>query len=189
MSGTATLLAGLILACNPSLPVKTASRYAELSAQQASSVGVRGDTFVALVCSESGWRSGAVSASREDWGLGQVRARFLPGCRSDTDPTSVPSPSCRSEQQRLLEPEHNLRVVAKAIKSWRELCRQQTGHAKETNWLAGYVGLGRRGRSLCGMTYRKGRWIAEPISANVQRVLDYRKRLAHQSARGRKRSR
>lgn len=189
MSGPATLLAGLILACNPTLPGKTAARYAQVAAQQANVAGVRPDILVALVCSESGWRSGAVSADREDWGLGQVRARYLPGCRNDSSPTSSPSPSCRSEQQLLLQPEHNLRVVGKAIKSWRELCRQQTGHAKERNWLAGYVGLGRRGQSLCGMTSRKGRWTDQPVSASVQRILDYRKRLARQHAKGRKRSR
>lgn len=188
MSGPATLLAGLILACNPTLPGKTAARYAQITAKQAVSAGVRADIVVALVCSESGWRSGAVSADREDWGLGQVRARYLPGCREDADPTGAPSSSCRLEQQRLLEPEHNLRVVGKAIKSWRELCRQQTGHAKERNWLAGYVGLGRRGRSLCGMTFSKGRWTYQPTSDSVQRILDYRRRLARQSAKGRRKS-
>lgn len=182
MPGPAPLLAALILACNPSLPQKTAARYATLANAHATAVGVRGDTFVALVCSESGWRSGAVSSNREDWGLGQVRARFMPGCRGDADPTSDPSPSCRSEQQRLLDPDSNLKSVAKAIKSWRDLCRQQTGHAKERNWLAGYVGVGQQGQSLCGMTRHRGKWRQSPISAPVQRVLDIRKRLLRHSA-------
>jgi hypothetical protein len=189
MPGPAPLLAALILACNPALSSKTAARYAEVSAAQAKAVGVRSDTFVALVCSESGWRSGAVSKDREDWGLGQVRARFMPGCRRDADPTASPSPSCRSEQQRLLEPGHNIEITAKAIKSWRDLCREQTGHAKERNWLAGYVGLGQQGRSLCGQSRRRGKWTELPISGNVQRILDIRKRLARQSAKGRKKSR
>lgn len=182
MPGPAPLLAAMILACNPSLPQTTADRYASLASAHATAVGVRGDTFVALVCSESGWRSGAVSGNREDWGLGQVRARFMPGCRSDADPTGDPSPSCRSEQMSLLEPDRNLATVAKAIKSWRDLCRRQTGYAKERNWLAGYVGVGQQGRSLCGMTRRKGKWTPSPISAPVQRVLDIRKRLLRQSA-------
>jgi hypothetical protein len=183
MSGPAALLAAMIFACNPSLPQKTASNYAAMASKAAAQASVDPKIVVALVCTESGWRSGAVSRDGEDWGLGQIRARYLPGCRGDADPTSAPSKTCRATQASLLGPEHNLQIVAKAIKSWRVRCRQQTGHARERNWLAGYVGLGQRGQSKCGMTRRKGRWKYLPTSATVQRVLDTRKRLIRQAAK------
>lgn len=91
--------------------------------------------LVAYVEHESRFTAGAVSGDGEDYGLGQVRARFQRPCRR-----SRASVKCRAEKARLLaDPAYNMRVVAWKIraakkgKSWRKSRTPGT-------WLAALAG-------------------------------------------------
>ena len=84
-----------------------------------------------------------VSADGEDFGLGQIRARWVGACRGDADPVHDPSPGCRAAKMGLLEGDANLRRMAVIISANRELCRDKTGKADLPRWLAGYEGLNR----------------------------------------------
>jgi len=177
---TAKAIAVAILLCQPGLGNRVASRYAGVLADEARQHRFDPMTAAALICHESHWLAGAVSRDGEDYGLGQVRARFIGACRADLDPVSSPSPSCLATKASLLDPVYNIRVVAEQIERWKRLCRSKTGRrATDQQWLSGYGGLSRPAQGTwCGLRRSKGRWVALPTAKVVLQVLRYRRLLA-----------
>lgn len=142
------VIVSAILLSRPTLPVAEATRYARALAAEAKEHDFDPLTGVAIIHFESRWQPWQVSADGEDWGLGQIRARFLSACRGDEDPVRNPSEACRAAKQTLLVPEINLRHMAAIITANRELCKEKTGAADLPRWLAGYEGLSRPARDV-----------------------------------------
>jgi hypothetical protein len=187
MVSTTTALAAAILYCQPALGTAAARTYATVLAREAREHRFDAMTAAALVCHESRWVAGAVSPDGEDWGLGQIRARHIGACRLDADPVGAPSKGCRAVQQSLLDPGHNLRLMAQHIEGWKKLCRTKTGRAVDRAWLAGYAGLSRPSKGQwCGQSRRAGRWTYLPQAPQVKAILALRRSLHARASRTRR---
>lgn len=134
---------------------------------------------VALVHHESRWRSSAVSRDGEDIGLGQIRARFEPECRTDADPVRKPSPACNDAKQRLFSGTYNLKRTIGALNQWKSLCKARTGKTPRLeHLLAGYGGMSDPERRIwCGLQKVRGQWRHLPIHKEIQEILRYNKFL------------
>jgi hypothetical protein len=130
------------------MPPAEASRYAKALAAEAEKHDFDPLTAVAIIHFESRWRPNAVSPDGEDWGLGQIRARWLSACRDDEDPVHRPSEACLAAKQSLLVPENNIRRMAAIISANRELCKERAGAGDLPHWLAGYEGLSAPARDV-----------------------------------------
>jgi hypothetical protein len=122
------------------MPDDELQAYAKALQTEAQEHGFDPFTGVAIIHHESGWFPRLVSASGEDYGLGQIRARYVGACRRDDDPVRNPSRACRAVQESLLDGEDNIREMAALITRNRALCRDKTGSAKFHQWLASYQG-------------------------------------------------
>lgn len=122
---------------------------------------------VAIIHRESRFTPRVVSPDGEDFGLAQVRARYVGACRQDKNPRWRPSAACQAVKDRLLEPEENIAAMGQIIAGHRRLCKQKVGNASTLGWLASYQGSNSK---------KEDRW-CEP-SAGARRVVRYRDRLA-----------
>lgn len=129
-----------ILISRPDLPRDEATRYARVLRAEAKAHDFDPLTAVAIIHYESGWIPDIVSESGEDYGLGQIRARYIGACRHDANPLHAPGAACRAVKRSLLVPENNIRQMARLITNHRQLCRDKTGSAKFHQWLASYQG-------------------------------------------------
>ncbi len=123
------------------MPREDAERFAKVLQVEAKEHGFDPFTGVAMVHFESGWYPQMVSQNGEDYGLGQIRARYIGACRDDEDPLNDPSPECKAVKESLLEAETNIRTMAQLITNNRKLCKEKTGSALFHQWLASYQGL------------------------------------------------
>jgi site-specific DNA-cytosine methylase len=161
-------------AANPSLSAPVAKRYAKTIQVEAKRHHIDPFTLVAIFWHESGVRARAVSRDGEDYGLGQIRARFIGACAKDADPVKKPSAACRAVKSRLLEPTHNIKTTALHISKWRKLCRKKTGRsALFHRWLSGYGGV----KGTCGQRKVKGKWRDLPRHPGVRSIIQCRKDL------------
>lgn len=160
------IIVSAILLSRPGMPLPEARRYARVLQEEASSHDFDPLTAVAIVHFETHWQPGLVSPDGEDYGLGQIRARWWGACRDDADPVHDPSPGCRAVKASLLVGENNLRRMSVIITANRELCKDKTGTAKLPQWLAGYEGLNFPSRD---------RWCAP--NWKTMRVVEYRQQL------------
>jgi len=177
---------------NPGLSQKVRLLYARLVIKQAKRHDFDPFTAVAIAHSESRWRPGAISPDGEDYGLGQIRARFQLGCRDDADPVSHPDEDCRAAKARLLSPAYNLAMMGSAITAWRELCRDKkrgTGRpALFHRWLAGYGGMHRPKAGIrCGQKKVRGRWKDLPLRPRLRAIIEHRKQLIRDLRKRRRR--
>jgi hypothetical protein len=140
MLRTIAIIASAIMLSRPGMPAADAETYAKLLQKQAKQHRFDPLTGVALIHFESGWYPEAISPNREDYGLGQIRARYVGACRKDADPLNEPSAECRAVKRTLLEPETNIRTMAELITNNRKLCKEKTGTALVHQWLASYQG-------------------------------------------------
>jgi hypothetical protein len=163
------IIVSAILLSRPTMPLPEARRYARVLAEEARKHDFDPLTAVAIVHFESRWIPSVVSADGEDYGLGQIRARWLGACRDDADPVNDPSPACRAAKVGLLAGENNLRRMATIISANRDLCKEKTGRGDLPRWLAGYEGLNRPSLDV---------WCAP--SAKTWQVVEYRKQLVAQ---------
>jgi hypothetical protein len=173
------IIAAAIGLCSPSMSKPSATAYARVLRAEAESHYFDPLSGVAIIWHESGWRSGAISRDGEDFGLGQIRARFIGACTKDADPIGAPSPGCRAVRASLLDGAYNIRLMAKQITRWRKLCRKKTGRpALFHRWLQGYGGYSKPKRGLwCGQQKSKGRWRDKPTPRQVQVILQCRRQL------------
>lgn len=155
-----------ILLSRPAMPLAEARRYAKVIQHEAIEHAFDPFTAVAIVHYESRWLPGAVSPDGEDYGLGQIRARWFGACRTDADPVHDPSPGCRAAKAALLAGEVNLHRMAVIITANRELCKEKVGNNDFPHWLAGYEGLSSPARD---------RWCAP--NHRTYEVIEYRRKL------------
>jgi hypothetical protein len=165
------IIAALLLS-RPSMPRSEAVRYATALQHEAKEHDFDPLTGVAIIHRESHWLPQVVSADSEDYGLAQIRARYVGACRSDADPIRAPSEACRRVQQSLLDGAHNIHVMATLITRNREHCKQKTGTALFDQWLASYEGRNYPGSDKwCQSTeqtmqvIRYRRWLIDKVVA------------------------
>jgi hypothetical protein len=160
------VIVSAILMSRPEMPVADAERYARVLQAEAKAHDFDPLTGVAIIHFESGWQPRTVSASGEDYGLAQIRARYIGACRADSDPLREPSPECRKVKRELLEPENNIRTMAQLITNNRKLCKEKTGSPAFARWLASYQGLN---------FPKQNRWCVP--KAKTWQVIRYREKL------------
>jgi hypothetical protein len=161
----ATLVSAIQLS-RPRMPPEEAMRYAKVLNEVAKERDFDPLIAVAIIHFETQWRPNMVSGDGEDYGLGQVRARYVGACRGDEDPSGRPSQACRAVKASLLDGEHNIRVMGRIIEANQNLCKYKTGTAKAHQWLAGY-----QGRNFPG----QNRWCQ--AGEKTWRVLSYHEEL------------
>jgi hypothetical protein len=181
MFGIAAIMAAIGL-CRGEMPQHERRSYAQIIHEYADRLNIDPLLVVAMVDHETGWKPVSISADREDYGLGQVRARYRPECSADRNPLTRPSRRCAREKQRLLNGRHNLRVVFGIIDMWRSQCRKVIGWSvTEQGWMQAYAGFNRPSQDeMCGL--RKvlapdtdsPRWESIPTPQLVQWELDRR---------------
>ncbi|MCA9627610.1 MAG: hypothetical protein KC766_08095 [Myxococcales bacterium] len=150
----------------PTIPRQEALHYAKVLQQEAKEHDFDPFTGVAIIHFESYWHPGVVSKDGEDYGLAQIRARYVRGCRGDEDPLNDPSTDCLSAKARLLDGATNIRRMAALITANRELCKEKTGRVWFHEWLASYQGRNRP---------KEDKWCTP--GDGTWRVVNYRKEL------------
>jgi hypothetical protein len=134
------IIVAAIVLSRPDVAKEDATQWAEVLQREAEAHDFDPFTGVAMIAKESGWHPDAISHSHEDYGLGQIRARYIGACKRDRDPVHNPSPACRKVHEQLLDAEHNIEQMAELITRNRDFCRKKTGSAKFWQWLASYQG-------------------------------------------------
>ncbi len=134
------VIVAAILLARPDMADDEARRHARVLREVAREHAFDPLTGVALIRKESGWHADVVSRSGEDYGLAQIRARYIGACKNDADPLLHPSQQCQAVKRSLLDPETNIRTMGKLISDHRELCRKKTGSIALQRWLASYQG-------------------------------------------------
>lgn len=157
---------------HPDVSEDDATRYAAALQVEAQRNDFDPLTGVAIIHRESRFHPRAVSRDGEDFGLAQVRARFIGACKKDKDPVRRPSAACRAVKDSLLDPEENIRVMGQLIAGHRRICRIKTGRASFQGWLSSYQGSNNA---------KENRWCAP--SDGAMRVIRYRERLVRELAR------
>lgn len=178
MSTNAVIIAAAIALCAPSMPHAQRVQYAKVIVSEAPKARVAPFDIVALVDGESTWNSRVVSSDGEYYGLGQVRVRYLPACKSDLDPIGNPSSACQAAKVRLLEGTNNLRLTVQLAGKWRKICQKQTGRQDQAYWMSGYKGHSNPSRGMvCGLQRTPKGWRPLPLLVTVKRTLATRRRL------------
>ena len=166
MVRTVAMLIAAISMSRPAIPKEEASRYAKILNEIGSKHDFDPLLAVAMVHYESHWLPGVASEDGEDFGLGQVRARFVGACRTDLDPIHAPSEACKTVKAQLLVGETNLRAMGAIIAANKKMCSEKANKSKPEYWIAGYQGLSQPERNkYC---------IPGPTTT---RVLDYHKEI------------
>jgi hypothetical protein len=125
---------------HPQVSPSDATRYAHALREQAELHDFDPFTGVVMIAHESHFRANAISPDGEDYGLAQIRARFIGACQANRSPKRNPSPDCAEQKRRLLEPEENIRIMAELISQHREFCQRKRHSAQLEHWLASYQG-------------------------------------------------
>lgn len=177
------LIAWAIGLSQPSMPKSQLHRYAATVQREAKKHHFDPFTMVALVHFESGWRASAVSRDGEDFGLAQIRARYLKPCRSEPDPVRSPSGACKAAQISLLNGSANLKRAAYLIEANRKFCRKKTGRpALFHRWLASYGGANRPSTGVfCGQKKSRKGWRDVKVRGVFSRVIKRRRWLVRKS--------
>jgi hypothetical protein len=157
---------------HPEVSVEDANRYAVALQAEAERNEFDPLTGVAIIHRESRFTPRAVSPDGEDFGLAQVRARYIGACRQDKNPRWRPSEACRAVKERLLEPEENIAVMGQIIAGHRKICRQKAGNASLLGWLASYQGSNSK---------KENRWCVPSDGART--VVRYRDKLVRAVAK------
>jgi len=140
MIRSVALLVSAIAVSRPGISTREATVYAHVLNEVGAARGFDPLTAVAIIHFETRWQPTQVSPDGEDYGLGQVRARYVGACRSDADPLNAPSEACMAVKRSLLDGTTNIRRMGEIIAANRQLCLKKTGSAAPARWLAGYQG-------------------------------------------------
>jgi len=143
----AVLIAAMQMS-RPGMPAPEAKGYAKVLNEVAQARHFDPLIAVAIIHFETQWRPTLISTDGEDYGLGQVRARYLGVCRNDADPLNAPSEACQRGKTALLDGATNLRRMGSIIEANMEFCKARTGSSKMERWLSGYQGYGDPDRGI-----------------------------------------
>lgn len=140
MLRSVAVIAAAIHFAQPKLTDEQAQSYALALQEQAKLHDFDPLTGVAIIHFESSFDPTVISKNGEDYGLAQIRARYVGACKEDPDPLNAPGPACREVKRKLLLPEENIRVMAELITANRAFCKKKTGSSLFARWLASYQG-------------------------------------------------
>src|SRR5690242_11600686 len=101
----------------PGIPVPEAKQYAAALNDIAKQNGFDPLLAVAMIHYETHWYPLLISDDGEDYGLGQIRARFVGACREDEDPLHAPSEACQQAKLSLLSGVENIRRMGSVIRA------------------------------------------------------------------------
>src|SRR5690349_15061455 len=124
------MLIAAISMSRPAIPKEEATRYAKILNEIGSKYDFDPLLAVAMIHYESHWIPSVASDDGEDFGLGQVRARFIGACRNDEDPVNSPSDACKAVKSQLLAGETNLRHMGSIIAANKKMCSEKRGKNK-----------------------------------------------------------
>jgi hypothetical protein len=129
----------------------------------------------AIAYHESRGRSGAVGGlDGQCVGLTQVCLHTYPVCRTAG---GFETSACLAVKRRLLDPGENLRVAARRIEAWKELCRRTVGRAGVREVVFGFAGADGHGVH-CGHVRTPHGWAKTPTPKVVREILElYEARL------------
>jgi transglycosylase-like protein with SLT domain len=152
-----------------------ATRYATTLQAEAQQNNFDPLTGVAIIHHESRFHPRAVSPDLEDYGLAQVRVRFVGACKKDKDPLRRPSAACKAVKESLLDPDENIRLMSQMISFHRKICRKKAGSADLHRWLASYQGRNSvKDNRWC--TPGEGTWSVIAYKDRLQREVTKRKK-------------
>jgi hypothetical protein len=134
------VIVAAILIARPDMAEEEALRHAKVLREVAREHAFDPFTGVAIIRHESGWHAQTVSSSGEDYGLAQIRARYIGACKNDPDPLKHPGKECQAVKRSLLDAETNIRTMGQLIREHRQLCRKKAGTIALHRWLASYQG-------------------------------------------------
>lgn len=140
MLRTLQAIVAAIQISSPGVQTPDALRIAKALREQAQVHDFDPFTGVVMIHHESRFNSLAISPDGEDYGLGQIRARFIGACKSSPEPVANPTDDCLRQKERLLIPEENIRIMAEMITRHRALCQRKVRSTKFARWLASYQG-------------------------------------------------
>ncbi len=160
----------------PAVVDEDAKSYAQVLQVEAKEHDFDPLTGVAIIFTESGFNPKAVSRSGEDYGLAQIRARYIGACIGTKDPVKNPTPACRKEKARLLDPAENIRIMADLITRNRKFCKKKVGSAKFHRWLASYQGRNHP-RKKVWCRAGKGTWKVINLRSSLIRKLKQARKL------------
>jgi hypothetical protein len=125
---------------HPDVSDADAERFAKALREQAETHAFDPLTGVAIISHESRFNPKARSRNGEDYGLAQIRARYIEDCKGTKDPLHHPTAACQSVQKKLLIPEENIKQMALLIVRNRKFCKAKVGSDTLPRWLASYQG-------------------------------------------------
>lgn len=163
------VITAAIRIAEPNVPDADADVIARALQTQAQAHDFDPLTGVAIILHESRFNPEAISKSGEDYGLAQIRARYIGACKQDDDPLRRPSKACRDVKASLLDPVRNIETMAQLITQNRKFCKKKVGSAAFARWLASYQGRN-NARTKRWCQPGKGTW----------RVIETRRKLLSQ---------
>jgi Transglycosylase SLT domain len=125
---------------HPEVTTADATRFATALREQAQQHDFDPLTGVAIISHESRFNPLARSPNGEDYGLAQIRARYIDECKGTADPLHHPTPACQAVKRKLLVPEENIKQMALLITRNRKFCKAKVGSDTLPRWLASYQG-------------------------------------------------
>lgn len=159
---------------HPDVSNADAERFAKALREQANIHEFDPLTGVAIISHESRFNPLARSPNGEDYGLAQIRARYIDECKGTKDPLRNPTEACKAVQQKLLVPEENIKQMALLITRNRKFCKAKVGSETLPRWLASYQGRNNpKKRIWCKPG--KGTYSVINIRAELLRALEKRR--------------
>jgi hypothetical protein len=140
MFRTIAIIAAAIEVSQPKIEDEAKQAYAQALQQEAHAHDFDPLTGVSIIHFESNFNPKAISRSGEDYGLAQIRARYIGACKKDANPKDAPGPACRQVKDQLLDGVENIRVMADLITQNRAFCMKKVGSNQFARWLASYQG-------------------------------------------------
>lgn len=140
MLRTLAVIVAAIQLRHPEVTETDAERFAKALREQAQLHDFDPLTGVAIISHESRFKPKARSPNGEDYGLAQIRARYIDACKGTKDPLHHPTAACQGVQRKLLVPEENIKQMALLITRNRKFCKAKVGSANFARWLASYQG-------------------------------------------------
>jgi hypothetical protein len=166
MFRTIAVIAAAIEISQPRLAEEDKLRYAKALQEEAVEHDFDPLSGISIIHFESNFEATVVSSNGEDYGLAQIRARYIGACKKDPNPKEAPGAECREVKAKLLDGVENIRVMADLITQNRDFCKKKVGSNNFPRWLASYQGRNNA---------RKKQW-CKPGDGTF-RVINYRKTL------------
>src|SRR5262245_11033949 len=103
MFRTIAVIAAAIQISQPRLAEEDKLRCAEVLQKEAVEHDFDPLSGISIIHFESNFEATVVSSNGEDYGLAQIRARYIGACKKDPNPKDAPGAECREVKAKLLD--------------------------------------------------------------------------------------